>query len=525
MSFTELETLPIQPEAAVVPNGEPLVPSEEFLVGTQMPVSPPRMSNTRAAVIVATTAGVFFLNTLGSGFLTVGLPRIASELDLASNLLLWPASVFALTAGCTLLASGAVADVIGNRPVFLTGCALLSVFTLACALSQTGIQLIMFRAMQGTAMSMCMPTAVSMITNNFPAGKGRNMAFALLGGGQPIGFALGLVLGGIFVDSIGWRYGYYISCIINALIFVGAFFSTSASPSSENQRRRKRLLQDIDWVGVCLASACIAMLSYVFATLTSSTSTIRHPSNIVILAIAVALMPSFVFWVGRQERLGKPAIIPNSIWRNADFTSICITVFLSWAQFNAFGYFATLFIQDLQHISALQTSLRFLPMVMVGLGTNILAGYLMDKVSASILVLIASLLSAGAPLLYAISSPRWTYWAAAFPAMCLCPIASDVLFNVSNLVITASFKKDKQALAGGVFTTVSQMGNSIGLAMTAMVASTVTMDRARGKPANPSDVLEGYHAAFWLCFAAAVVSSVIGTFGLRRSGKVGLKRE
>jgi MFS family permease len=259
------------------------------------------MSRARAAVVVATVAGVSFLNTLGSGLLTVGLPRIAADLELPNNLLLWPASVFALTAGCTLLASGAVADVVGNRPVFLTGCALLTAFTLGSSLSQTGIQLIFFRALQGIALSLYMPTAVSLITNNFPTGRRRNMAFAFLGGGQPIGFALGLVLGGILVDSIGWRFGYYISSAINALIFVGAIFSIPPRTATESHRRRKRLVKDNGWIGVVIASACIAMLSFVFAMITSSTSTIHHPPNIALLAIAGALMPSFVFWVGGKR--------------------------------------------------------------------------------------------------------------------------------------------------------------------------------------------------------------------------------
>ena len=80
-------------------------------------------------------------------------------------------------------------------------------------------------------------------------------------------------------------------------------------------------------------------------------------------------------------------------------------------------------------------------------------------------------------------------------------------------------------MAEGLVTTVSQLGNSIGLAITAMVASSVTMDAARGRPADPKAVLDGYRAAFWLCFASAVVSYGIGSFGLRRSGKVGSKRE
>ena len=526
MSTTELETIRshhIRPVSTNTSNVEP-VALEGLSMETNLSTSTPPMSRARAITLVAAIAGVTFLNALGSGLLTVALPGIARDLHLANNLLLWPASVYALTAGCTLLAAGTFADVVGNRPVFLTGCALNSAFNLGCALAQTGIQLIIFRALQGIAMALCMPTAVSLITGNFTTGRRRNMAFAFFGGGMPIGFTCGLVLGGFLVDSVGWRFGYYISCALNVLILIGAFFSVPVVKPIGTPHRRQRLMRDIDWVGVATASVCIALLSYVLAMITSSSSTMRNPTNIALLAVSVVLMPSFVFWVGRQEKLGRPALIPNSLWRKTEFTSICISVFLCWAQFNAFGYFVSLFIQDIQHVSASQTSLRFLPMVVVGFITNMVTGYLMDKVSAGILVLIASLLSAGSPLLLAITSTRWIYWVAIFPAMSLSPLASDVLFNVSNHVITSSFKKNQQALAGGVFSTVGQLGNSIGLAITALVASSVTMEAARSELANPLAIVKGYRAAFWLCFSAALVSSLIGAFGLRRSGKVGLKK-
>jgi MFS family permease len=80
---------------------------------------------------------------------------------------------------------------------------LYTVFTLAIGFAQTGIQIILFRAFQGVVISMCLPTAVSLITNTFPKGKRRNTAFAMNGMGQPLGCALGLVLGGIFTDTIG----------------------------------------------------------------------------------------------------------------------------------------------------------------------------------------------------------------------------------------------------------------------------------------------------------------------------------
>lgn len=235
--------------------------------GEQLPPPPETAdqpsSKARTVLILTTIAGISFLNTFGSGLLTVAIPRIATDLQLAEGLLLWPASVYVLALGCTLLVVGAIADIVGNRPVFLTGCALLAVFTLGCGLVWTGIQLIMFRAFQGVSMSFCLPTAVGIITSSFPEGKTRNIAFASLGGGQPPGFAFGLVLGGVFVDSVGWRYGYYLACIFNAMILLAAFFTLPETRSLPNKRHR--LAQDIDWIGAITASTSLGMPSYVFA--------------------------------------------------------------------------------------------------------------------------------------------------------------------------------------------------------------------------------------------------------------------
>jgi hypothetical protein len=79
-----------------------------------------------------------------------------------------------------------------------------------------------------------------------------------------------------------------------------------------------------------------------YRAITGSSSNIREVPNIVLVSIALILLPIFVFWMGRQEKLGRPAIIPNSIWKNSAFTCSCISVFLTWGAFNALDYFTTL---------------------------------------------------------------------------------------------------------------------------------------------------------------------------------------
>lgn len=140
--------------------------------------------------------------------MTVSIPRIAADLNIQPQLYYWPLSVYGLKSGSCLLIAGAVADVVGSRPIFLAGCFLLGCFVLACGLTRTGIELIMFRAMQGIAVALCLPTSVGILTNAVPSGKRRNVGFACMGLGQPLGFSLGLVLGGVFVDTVGWRAGW-----------------------------------------------------------------------------------------------------------------------------------------------------------------------------------------------------------------------------------------------------------------------------------------------------------------------------
>lgn len=100
-----------------------------------------------------------------------------------------------------------------------------------------------------------------------------------------------------------------------------------------------------------------------------------------------------------------------------------------------------------------------------------------------------------------------------------------VIFTVANLIITDIFPPTTQALAGAVFSTVAQFGTSIGLAVTAVIAASVTEKSAFVEKKSPEALMEGYRAVFWACFAAMGTASVVGALGLRKVGKVGEKRE
>lgn len=76
--------------------------------------------------------------------------------------------------------------------------------------------------------------------------------------------------------------------------------------------------------------------------ITSDIAIIRKPANITLLSISAALVPAFVYWMGRQERLQRPALIPNSIWKNRAFTAVCLMVLLSFAAMQTMELFVSL---------------------------------------------------------------------------------------------------------------------------------------------------------------------------------------
>ena len=143
-STVELIELPYAHNAGAI---EGLAPTNS--TAGRADLQDPQMSMLRRSSTIAALSGITAINALCSGLLTVALPRIAQDINLNHSLLLWPASVFGLAAGCTLLIFGAIADIIGSKRIWLVGIGLYTAFTLGCGFVETGVQIIIFRVLTG----------------------------------------------------------------------------------------------------------------------------------------------------------------------------------------------------------------------------------------------------------------------------------------------------------------------------------------------------------------------------------------
>jgi len=104
-------------------------------------------------------------------------------------------------------------------------------------------------------------------------------------------------------------------------------------------------------------------------------------------------------------------------------------------------------------------------------------------------------------------------------------LSPDVLFTVGLLVISAVFPSRTQALGGAVFNTCSQLGTSIGLTITSVIANSRTAASGDVDKASPNALMAGYRAVFWALFAWMIFVCLVGALGLRRVGKIGIKQD
>jgi hypothetical protein len=203
------------------------------------------------------------------------------------------------------------------------------------------------------------------------------------------------------------------------------------------------------------------------------------------------------------------------------------------------GFLIKCSFQQVQELPALQSSIRYFSQIVMGTSTNIVLVYLIPRVPVLTLTAVSACITLISPALMATVTVNESYWLAPFWALFLCPVnpwgestrhrfrwrpilkltLSLVIFSISNLLISDAFPAEIQSVAGSVFNSLAQFGNSVGLAVTATIAASVT-EHSPDKGSKAA-LMEGFRAAFWTIFASTATVLVICLVGLRKTGTIG----
>lgn len=458
------------------------------------------ISSWRGATILACVCGAQLMDNIFMTGVNISLPAIQREFNVDSSELQWLISAYTLTFGGFLLLSGVLADRHGRKHVFCGGMIFLSIWTLANGFATSFIQMAIFRALQGIGAAATVPSSVGIISSFFVA-KDRSRGLSLFGAAGAVGFCVGLILGGFLTASVGWRYLFYLSVIITSAIPIVGWFIL---PSDRIHGQEKPKL---DFVGVGLSTSGLILLSFV---LSSGGEYGWSKAFIVVLLIAsVALIASFAYV---EKKVSNP-IMPLSLWKLKNFAALWISGFMMYGSYQTIIYYTTLIAQEVQHLSASQTAIRFLPMGATGFCVSMLMGTLVDRINVKVLLLLGMLLSTVGPISAATMSPSdMSFWTHILPATILGVAGVTIGYCTITVVLLSSVPVNVKSLCAGMINTAYQIGSGVALALSTAIVQAVDVKKGHS-------VMRQYETGLWCCvgFGALSLVSAVGVRGARRA--------
>jgi EmrB/QacA subfamily drug resistance transporter len=214
----------------------------------------PELSQRRRLLVLAICCMSLLLVGMDVTIVNVALPSIRSDLNVSLSGLQWTIDAYILVLASLLMLSGSTADRLGRRRTFQTGLVVFTAGSLLCSLAPGLGWLIAFRMVQAVGASMLNPVAMSIITNVFTEPRERARAIGVWGGVVGISLGLGPVVGGVLIETVGWRSIFWINIPIGlAAIALTARFV----PESRAPRPRR-----VDALGQLLVMVVLASLTY-----------------------------------------------------------------------------------------------------------------------------------------------------------------------------------------------------------------------------------------------------------------------
>lgn len=431
--------------------------------------------STRVKVVVM--AGVMlsmFTAAMDQTIMSTALPRVVAHLG-GLDLFSWVFTAFMLTSTTTVPIVGKLSDIFGRKPFYVIGIIAFLVGSILCGLSQSMVQLIIFRAIQGIGAGVLMSTSFAIIADVFtPRERGRWSG--LLSGVFALASVTGPLIGGAITDNLSWRWVFYINLPIGlvalAIIIYGLPWLKAQGVS-----------RYIDYPGVTVMIAGLVPL--LLALVWAGDRFDWASPQIIAMLVWSAAMAALLVWI--EQRAPEP-LLPLDLFKERIFaTSIAVTFFTGMAMFGIIS-FMPLFIQGVIGTSATRSGLVTMPM---SLGISIsaaISGQLISRTGRYRYLGIAGLaiMLVGAILLSRLEADA-TYRQAVI-AMAVSGAGLGVTMPLYMLAVQNSLPFSKL----GVATSAIQFFRSIGGTMGVAVVGSLVIGRLKPEIARqmPSDVAQ-----------------------------------
>ncbi|WP_349632152.1 MFS transporter [Acidithrix sp. C25] len=427
--------------------------------------------------VLAICSMSLFIVGIDNTIINVALPSMGRDLRASVSGLQWTVDAYTLVLASLLMLSGSTGDRIGRRRTFQIGLTVFSMGSLLCSLAPNLGFLVAFRMLQAIGGSMLNPVALSIITNTFTEPKERAQAIGIWGAVIGVSMALGPILGGALVDSVGWRSIFWINVPIGIAAFVlaGKFI-----PESRADHARK-----LDPIGQLLILTFLASATFgIIEGPASGWGSVKIVTTFSVAAIALVLLLIY------EPRRNEP-LIDLRYFRSIPFSGATLVAIAAFGSLGGFLFMNTLYLQNIRGLSPLSAGIDTLPMAIMTIFAAPLSGRIVGSYGPRVPLLVGGLgIGLSSLALTGLSATTPFSWL--FGAY----LVFGIGFGLVNAPITnaavSGMPRQQAGVAAAVASTSRQVGQSLGVAIVGAMLSVAMGGNLNGNLAGAS------HSSWWL---------------------------
>jgi EmrB/QacA subfamily drug resistance transporter len=410
----------------------------------------PDLTRRRRMLVLAICCSSLFIVGLDNTIVNLALPAIRRDLGSSLSGLQWVIDAYTLVLASLLMLGGSIGDRIGRRRTFQTGLVLFGAGSLLCSIAPTTGWLIAFRALQAVGGSMLNPVAMSIITNVFTERAERAKAIGVWGSVIGLSMALGPLLGGLLVDTVGWRSVFWLNVPVAVAVVV---LTARFVPESRAPRARR-----FDAAGQVLMIVLLAGVTF---------GIIEGPglgwgSPLIVGSFAAAAAALVVLLVVESRR-ADPLLDPR-FFASIPFSAATLIAVAAFAAFAGFLFLNALYLQDVRGYSPLHAGLLTLPMAAMTAVLPPISGRMVARHGARLPLAIGGLgIATGGGLLLALDVDT------PLVLIVVAYVVFGIGFGMVNAPITntavSGMPLAQAGVAAGVASTSRQVGSALGVAV------------------------------------------------------------
>ena len=434
---------------------------------------------------------------------TVALPTIQSDLGFSQAGLAWVMNSYLIAFAGLLLLAGRIGDLIGSKSVFLAGLGVFTAASLLCGLATSAEVLIAGRFLQGVGGALASAVILGMIIGLYPAPGEQARALGAYGFTSASGASIGLILGGVITQTVGWHWSFLINVPIGlvALVFAVRLLA-----------RHKGTGRGADVIGAVLVTAGLSLSVYTIVQTAEPTAEL--PRTLVLAVVSLLLLAGFVL---RQAIASQP-LLSLHVFRKRQVTVSNLVVVLLFAAGFGFQFMTALYLQRVLGYDSLQTGLAFLPAPILGAVMSLSVGPRLTERFGSRKILLAGLAAfLGAELILSQAPVGGSYVLNVVPALLLVGAGTGLGIPAAIMLAMSGADPSDAGLASGLNNTAQQAGAAVGTAVLATLAASHSAVRISAGAGQVAALRDGYSAAFLAAAGFLVVALLLSATLLLKS--------